>query len=93
MTGRKAISDAERELLALPCRLGGLGITIPNRVATAQYQSSTEITALIVHQIIQKKYEYNEQVQAEQKQMNQKPKIERDGSKSKKPTTYNCQNT
>ena len=74
MTGRKAISDAERELLALPCRLGGLGITIPNRVATAQYQSSTEITAPIVHQIIQQKYVYNGQVQFEHKKIKSEAK-------------------
>ena len=42
ITGRQALSDTERELLAFPVRLGGLGIPIPARSASSQFRSSTD---------------------------------------------------
>ena len=39
----RTISTNEREVLALPCRLGGLGLPHPSSFA-AQYHSSCEIT-------------------------------------------------
>ena len=48
LTGRDSISDLERQLLALPPRLGGLGITIPS-----EYSSSTKVCAPLVALIVQ----------------------------------------
>ena len=36
LTGRRGITDEERDLFALPCRLGGLGIPNPTKVAGQQ---------------------------------------------------------
>ena len=41
----------ERELLALPVRLGGLGIENPCQSATKEYEASFRITAPLVKQI------------------------------------------
>ena len=37
-------STSERELLSLPCRLGGLGIVNPTVIADSQFDASTKIT-------------------------------------------------
>lgn len=52
LTGNLACSDTERNLFALPCRLGGLGI--PNPVTTAQpaYEASASITQPLVQKIL-----------------------------------------
>jgi hypothetical protein len=44
ITGQRAISDEERELFALPTRLGGLGIEIMPKVADHLFTSSQAIT-------------------------------------------------
>ena len=43
LTGRKAFSDCERRLLALPPRLGEMGVAIPHELAKQQYASSKEV--------------------------------------------------
>ena len=52
ITGRQALSDTEREFVALPARLGGLGG--PTKPASSQFRSSTKIfeplAALILKQ-------------------------------------------
>ena len=55
ITGR-GISDLERSLLALPCRLGGIGI--PNPVATAEqaFNDSVHITRPLVDKILNGEY-------------------------------------
>ena len=45
ITGQDALNDTQRELMALPVRLGGLGITNPCHQSTAQYDASAKITA------------------------------------------------
>ena len=40
----QSCSTSERELLSLPCRLGGLGIVNPTVVADSQFDASTKIT-------------------------------------------------
>ena len=53
VVGRK-ISDIERRMLALPVRLGGIGIMNPVTTAQFEYDTSLEITAnltnIIYHQ-------------------------------------------
>ena len=55
ITGRNAITDAERKLLALPCRLGGLGLIDPTSVSTTQYRDSEKITEPLVAIILEQK--------------------------------------
>ena len=50
MTGHTC-TPAERELLALPVRLGGLGLTNPCRNATKEYKASIRVTQPLVKQI------------------------------------------
>ncbi len=45
LTGQCTFSDAERDLLALPPRLGGLGIINPASYSSFQFSSSVSITA------------------------------------------------
>ena len=49
ITGRAALSDAERRVLALPVRDVGLGIPIPTTSAANQLESSTFITQPLVN--------------------------------------------
>ena len=67
LTGREAPSDAERELIALPARHGGLGIPIPTRIASWQFTRSVEITAPLVGLIAQQSPPYSAMAQARQK--------------------------
>ena len=43
LVGRE-VSDAERQILALPLRHGGLGLTDPQETAKMEYEHSTQIT-------------------------------------------------
>jgi len=38
------VSDAKRQILALPLRHGGLGLTDPQETAKTEYEHSTQIT-------------------------------------------------
>ena len=55
LTGRKPPSDDERAVLALPARLGGLGIRNPVQNAVAEHENSMKatkpLTELIVDQV------------------------------------------
>ena len=48
ITGRNSISDTERDLFALPARLGGLALPNPTASAFFEYSSSIKITAPLV---------------------------------------------
>ena len=43
LTGQNSFNDVTRQLMALPVRLGGLGITNPSTDASSQYESSMMI--------------------------------------------------
>ena len=47
LTGREAPNDVERDLLALPARLGGLGLIDPTQL-TAEYEAYVKICAPLV---------------------------------------------
>ena len=42
------VSETERDLLALPVRMGGLGLTNPSQTAASEYAASVKITAPLV---------------------------------------------
>ena len=52
LTGRPPCSSIERDLLALPVRLGGLGLCDPSVISSQSFQSSECITAPLVALII-----------------------------------------
>ena len=47
------ISDDERALLALPIRLGGLGIVDPQTVSDSEFAASEKVTSPLVGLILQ----------------------------------------
>ena len=55
LSGRQAPNNLERNLLSLPARLGGIGLTNPTEVSTSEFAASQDITQplsdLIAHQI------------------------------------------
>ena len=65
--GRQPLSDAEWELIALPARLGGLGIPIPTRIAATQFRSSLRISDPLASLIIEQSPDYPEHTIAAQK--------------------------
>ena len=52
LTGRPPCSTLERDLLALPIRLGGLGLYNPAAIAPTTFQASQHLTAPLVAMII-----------------------------------------
>ena len=50
-------TPAERDLLALPVRMGGLGITNPCHIAGSEYEASIAITGPPVEQIVAQTHE------------------------------------
>ena len=50
--GGHIVTDQERKLLALPPRLGGMGIKIPYEYAEFEYQCSRKVTKALVQQIV-----------------------------------------
>ena len=61
LTGRDSISSLERELLALPPRLGGLGIFKPGIEAALQHRYSCKVTvtANLVSKIITQSHDFS----------------------------------
>ena len=53
ITGRPSCSNEERDLLALPVRLGGMGVTNPVAMSLHAFESSTRLTALLVAKILE----------------------------------------
>ena len=66
LTGQSALSDETRDLMALPIRHGGLGITNPTRNNTSYHQSSENITAPLVSLILEQSHTYHQEAKAEQ---------------------------
>ena len=68
LTGRINFSDNQRELLALPARLGGLGIINPTSCSQHQFNSSSMMSDPLVSLIQQKANCYPEPCRAETNQ-------------------------
>ena len=66
ITGRKAVTNEERQLLALLCKNGGLGIINPTCVADEQYDASIDVTKPLVELILEQKFEYSGDVDFKQ---------------------------
>ena len=58
ITGQSALSDVERELLALPSRLGGLGIINPVTSSDIQHLASINISTPLMSLILQQSTTY-----------------------------------
>ena len=58
ITGQLALSDVERDLLALPSRLGGLGIINPVTSSDFQHLTSNNISAPLTSLIFQQSITY-----------------------------------
>ena len=66
LCGGPAPNDELRDLLALPCRLGGLGIQDPTRMASHEHSASREITTPIVRSILSHEGSYTHETLADQ---------------------------
>ena len=53
LTGQNAFGDTMRDLMALPARLGGIGVFNPSRRSTSHYRNSQAITTPLTDLIIQ----------------------------------------
>ena len=52
LTGRSPPNDIERKLLALPSRLGGIGLVDPTETSAMEYSSSLRVAAPLIHLIL-----------------------------------------
>ncbi len=66
LTGRRGITDLERNLLELPARLGGLGIVNPTKSAAIHHSSSLRITAPLATLILQQEKECPDDINMKQ---------------------------
>ena len=53
VTGGHDCSTTERELLALPVRLGGLGTDIPGKISNSEYKASRKVTKHLINGVKQ----------------------------------------
>ena len=67
ITGRKTVTDEERQPLALPCRNGGLGIIDPTHQCSSRYDASVDVTAPLVELIMEETNADSIDVEIEQK--------------------------
>ena len=74
LTGRLAISDSERELLVLPCQLGGLGIPDLTKSLSWHYQVSLDICRPLVNLISNQQHAIENDTTAEQRRIKMKIK-------------------
>ena len=58
MSGRNPCLELERELLSLPCRLGGMNIPNPTKYSKAQYSGSRWISASLASMIEQQSNDF-----------------------------------
>ena len=84
MTGRE-INDDVRQLLALPTRLGGLGLINPIDQAAREYEASIAITQPLVTAIKSKENEYSQDIVSNQhmakKEMKQRKQLQQEAIK------------
>ena len=66
LTSRNAFNNTERDMLALPPRLGGLGISDPSKKSALHYSTCETISAPLVRLILDQSEEYTPEVKATQ---------------------------
>ena len=59
LTGRDPCSEVERELLALPCRLGGLNIPNPTTICEFQFSASKKLSGPLASLILRQSDEFS----------------------------------
>ena len=66
LTSRPPPNDTERELLALPARLGGIALSNPIQATDTEFLASTKITEPLKNAILQQNFQYTDEVVADQ---------------------------
>ena len=66
LTGQSSCNDDMRDLLALPVRLGGLGLGNPCKQCSVHFRSSKSITTPLTNLILQQSHSYPAEVKAQQ---------------------------
>ena len=85
LTGRAGITDLERDLLALPTRLGGMGIPNPTKTCHEKFMSSEQISAPLTALILQQEKVYPTNVASEQVSIKSKIKAQWRRAKADEP--------
>lgn len=75
LTGRDSISNPERQLLALPARLGGLSLVVPSQSASFEHSSSVKVTAPLAALIVQQNPILTATTSADQQQAKQEVRL------------------
>jgi len=82
LVGRE-VSDAERQILALPLRHGGLGVTDPRETAKMEYKHSTQITNKLTDKIYTQKLDLDYNPSDQQFTRHTKNRIQEKNAKCK----------
>ena len=77
LTGRSCFTNQERELFALPIKMGGLGIPDPTRSSNNLFENSEQVTAPLTALILQQDLSYPSSVEHEQATAINKIKVQR----------------
>ena len=67
LTGRPPPNDLERDLLALPARLGGMGLINPTQTANQEFEASVKVTGPLSCCLLDQTLEYSDETEAEQR--------------------------
>ena len=67
ITGGNQCSDKERDLLALPVRLGGLGLENITKISTREYESSRKMTKSLLESVIEQQIIFEVQEEEQKK--------------------------
>ena len=70
-----APSDIERNVFALPCRLGGIGVANPMRLSSSECLASVQVTKPLTDLIMQQNAVYS--YEAQEAQLLAKPRVTR----------------
>ena len=66
LCGRPAPNNEGRDLLALPSRLGGIGLLNPTKLGNEAFAASIEVTRPMVKSILNQEGSYSQEVQSDQ---------------------------
>jgi len=86
LVGRE-VSDAKRQIPALPLRHGGLGLTEPRETAKTEYEHSTQITNKLTAKIYIKKLDLDYNPLGQQFTRHMKNRIQQEKRKMKNAKT------
>ena len=76
LSGKCAFSDAERQLISLPSRLGGLGITDPCVSSAFQFDASQRVTGPLVSLLLEQDSQFTIEILNEQLALRQEIHLE-----------------